>query len=69
MSILSWFKKISGLGINVDKTEAVKIGALRDRSLPWEGRYGMEWTDSLWQCYDYKISILSKNHPLAPVPT
>ena len=46
MSILSWFKGISGLGINVDKTKAVKIGALRDRSLPWEGKYGMEWTDT-----------------------
>ena len=39
MSILGWFKKVSGLGINVDKTKAVKIGALRDRSLPWEGKY------------------------------
>ena len=46
MSILGWFKKISGLAINVDKTKAVKIGALRDRSLPWEGRYGMDWTDN-----------------------
>ena len=45
-SILSWFKNISGLGINVDKTKAVKIGALRDRSLPWEGKYGIEWTDT-----------------------
>ena len=45
MSILGWFRKISGLGINVHKTKAVKIGALRDRSLPWEGEYGMEWTE------------------------
>ena len=30
----------------MDKTKAVTIGALRDRSLPWEGRYGMERTDS-----------------------
>ena len=45
MSILKWFKNVSGLGINVDKTKAVKLGATRDRSLYWEGRYGMEWTN------------------------
>ena len=45
MSILKWFKNISGLGINVDKTKAVKLGATRDRSLYWEGRYGMDWTN------------------------
>ena len=27
------------------KTKAVKIGATRDRSLTWEGKYGMELTD------------------------
>ena len=45
MSIFRWFKRISGLGINVDKTKAVKIWVLRDRSLPWEVKYGMEWTE------------------------
>ena len=45
MSILGWFEKLSGLGINVDKTKAVTICATRDRSLTWEGKYGMEWTD------------------------
>ena len=45
MSILGWFRKISGLSINVHKTKAVKIGALRESSLPWEGKYGMEWTE------------------------
>ena len=45
MSILRWFRNVSGLGINVDKTKAVKIGATRDRSLNWEGKYGMEWTN------------------------
>ena len=45
MSILRWFKNVSGLGINVDKTKAIKPGATRDRSLYWEGRYGMEWTN------------------------
>ena len=45
MSILLWFRNVSGLGINVDKTKAVKIGATRDRSLNWEGKYGMEWTN------------------------
>ena len=38
-------QKISGLGINVDKTKAVKLGATRDTSLYWEGKYGMEWTN------------------------
>ena len=45
MSISRWFRKVSGLGINVEKTKVVKIGELRDRSLNWEGKYGMEWTN------------------------
>ena len=45
IGLLRWFKRISGLGINVNKTNAVNIGVLRDRSLPWEGKYGMEWTE------------------------
>ena len=31
---LKWFEKISGLAINNDKTKVVKLGALRDRSIP-----------------------------------
>ena len=34
MRVLQWFRKISGLAINVDKTNVVKIGALRGRSIP-----------------------------------
>ena len=46
MSILWWFKNVSGLGMNVNKTKAVKIGATMSRSLPWKWKYGMEWTDT-----------------------
>ena len=56
MSILRWFKNVSGLGINVDKTKAVKLGATRDRSLYWEGRYGMEWTN--------KFTVLGINYDI-----
>ena len=44
--ILKWYEKISGLAINNDKTKVVKIGALRDRSIHWQGKYGFEWTSS-----------------------
>ena len=45
MRVLEWFKKISGLGINKEKTKVIKIGPLRDRSITWEGKYGLKWTD------------------------
>ena len=35
-------KSISGLGINLDKTKVIEIGALRDRSLDWYGRESRE---------------------------
>ena len=46
VKILKWYEKVSGLAINKDKTKVVKIGALRDRSIHWQGKYGFEWTDS-----------------------
>ena len=44
IDILRWFNRMSGLGINKDKTKVVKIGALRDRRIQWEGNFGLEWT-------------------------
>ena len=44
--ILKWFESVSGLAINNEKTKVVKIGALRGRSIPWQGKYGFEWTSS-----------------------
>ena len=38
--ILKWFENVSGLAINNEKTKVVKIGALRGRSIPWQGKYG-----------------------------
>ena len=44
--ILKWFESVSGLAINNEKTKVVKIGALRGRSILWQGKYGFEWTSS-----------------------
>ena len=44
MRVLDWFRKISGLAINKDKTSVIKIGALRGRSVSWEGKFGLKWT-------------------------
>ena len=43
MSLLRWFKNVSGLGINIDKTKFIKIWAYSDRSISWKGKYGMNW--------------------------
>ena len=40
------FKKVSGLGIDSDKIKVAKIKALRGRSIPWEGRYDLEWRNT-----------------------
>ena len=45
MRVLDWFKKISGLGVNIEKTKVIKIGRSRDRSIAWEGKYNLKWTD------------------------
>ena len=50
---------MSGLGINVDKTKAVKIGVLRDRSLKWEGKCRMEWTNKFTVLgIDYNVDAM-----------
>ena len=33
----------TGLNINKDKTNVVKIGATRGRSIPWQGKFGLKW--------------------------
>ena len=45
MRVLEWFRKISDLSVNKEKTKVIKIGPLRDRSITWEGKYGLKWTD------------------------
>ena len=30
--------------VNKDKTSVIKIGALRGRSVSWEGKFGLKWT-------------------------
>ena len=42
MRVLEWFRKVSGLAINRDKTSVIKLGALRGRSISWEGKYGLK---------------------------
>ena len=42
--VLDWFRKISGFEVNRDKTKVIKIGAIRDRSIAFEGSFGLEWT-------------------------
>ena len=46
MDILRWFNRLSGLGINREKNKVIRIGALRDRRMSWEGKFGLEWTHS-----------------------
>ena len=43
--VLKWFKHISGLDINKEKTKVVKLGATRDSNIPWQGKFGFNWTD------------------------
>ena len=43
--VLKWFKHISGLDINKEKTKVVKLGAARDSNIPWQGKFGFNWTD------------------------
>ena len=44
IQVLKWFKTISGLDINREKTKLVKIGASRDSSISWQGKFGFNWT-------------------------
>ena len=43
LRILKWFKNVSGLDIYKDKTNVVKLGATRGRSIPWQGKFGFKW--------------------------
>ena len=43
--VLKWFKMVSGLDINKEKTKVVKLGATRDSNIPWQGKFGFNWTD------------------------
>ena len=38
--VLKWFKSVSGLDINKEKTKVVKLGASRDSNIPWQGKFG-----------------------------
>ena len=61
MDILRWFNKMSGLGINKDKTKVIKIGALRDRRISWEGNVSLEWTHSFVVLgIQYDVNLLSE---------
>ena len=55
MRVLDWFKKISGLGVNKEKTKVVKIGSSMDRSIAWEGKYNLKWTD------EFEVLVISYN--------
>ena len=43
LRILKWFKTVSGLDIDKDKTNVVKLGATRGRRIPWQGKFGFKW--------------------------
>ena len=40
IKVLRWFKTISGLNVNNEKTKVVKIGASRGSSISWQGKFG-----------------------------
>ena len=44
IKVLWWFKTISGLKINNENTKVVKIGASRDGSISWQGKFGFNWS-------------------------
>ena len=44
INVLRWFKTVSGLEINNEKTKVVKIGASRGSSISWQGKFGFKWT-------------------------
>ena len=41
--VLKWFRGVSGLDINKEKTNVVKSGASRGSSIPWQGKFGFNW--------------------------
>ena len=49
MKIIKSFGTKSGIVINNNnKTYMVKIGTLRGRSIPWQGKCGFDWTNFAW---------------------
>ena len=44
INVLRWFKTVSGLEINNEKTKVVRIGASRGSSVSWQGKFGFKWT-------------------------
>ena len=54
LDVLRWFNKISRLAINKEKTKVIKIGASRDRRIPWEGQFGLTW--------DHTFEVLGINY-------
>ena len=42
--VLNWFKNVSGLDINKEKTKVVKLGALRESNIKWQGKFGFNWS-------------------------
>ena len=43
MGILKWFKQVSGLNINKEKTNVDTIGTSRGRSIPWQDKFSFKW--------------------------
>ena len=54
LHILKWYRKVSGLGINNEKTKMAKIGDLRGRSIPWESKYRF-WVDQFFWYLRYTL--------------
>ena len=56
MRLVEWFKKVSCLVENKDKTKVIKVGAIGDWSIAWEGKFGLNWrTDFKVVCIKYTI--------------
>ena len=41
--VLKWFRSVSGLDINKEKTKVIKLGASTDSSIPWLGKFSFNW--------------------------
>ena len=61
LKVLKWFKASSGLDINKEETKVVKIGASRDGSIPWQGKFGYKWSDTfeIWGIH-YKMNTFNE---------
>ena len=60
IQVLKWFKTISGLDINREKTKLVKIGASRDSSISWQGKFGFNWTTFEISGINYNITKMGE---------